>query len=406
MAAAAMLRALPNRGQFNSEPALLHSSPPGTTRSAPPNTKRVWDVPVRVMHLAFITGVAGAWLTRGAERADWHAVFGYVALAAVAMRVVWGFVGPFHSRFASFAYSPLAAARYLLGALRGAARHYTGHNPAGSWAVYVLLLLIASTCVSGVIASAGLHQLGPLAGRIGFALGDSSFSLHEILAWAVLGVAVMHLLGVIWGSYVHRENLAAAMVTGNKLDHGDGAPPAAARAGFGAALALVAIGGGAYYLGLHVPADTALRAAETKRVEAAIAALPWSKECVSCHLAYPAPLLPLRSWERMLAEQDRHFGEDLSLSEASSARLLALARAAAPASWGEWKLSGSVPPGESPQRITELPRWREIHSRVPEERFKAKGVAGRHDCGACHRDAASGIFNPRMIQDAKPGTDS
>jgi cytochrome b len=384
----------------------VHSPTPDAIPRGEKNLKRVWDVPVRITHVAFITGVAGAWLTRGAERADLHAVFGYVALAAVAIRIAWGFVGPTHSRFASFTYSPLAAARYVASALRGNARHYTGHNPAGSWAVYLLLVLIAATCLSGVVASAGLHHLGPIAGAVTFALGDASFSLHELLAWAVLGTAVLHLVGVIWGSYVHRENLALAMVTGRKVDHGDGAPPAPARAPLGIAMALAALAASAYYLEVHVPRDTELRNAEAKRIEPAIAAQPWNKECGSCHLAYPAPLLPVRSWERMFAEQDKHFGEDLSLSAATSALLLKAARAADPASWGEWKVSGSVAPGDAPQRITELTQWREIHERVPEGRFKSKAVAGRHDCGACHRDAPSGIFHPRMIQDAKPGTDS
>lgn len=356
------------------------------------------------MHLAFITGVAGAWLTRGAERADWHAVFGYLALAAVALRIAWGFAGPKHSRFASFAYSPLAALGYVRDALRGRARHYTGHNPAGSWAVFALLTLIAATCVSGVLASAGMHGLGPLDGQVTFALGDASFSIHEILAWAVLATALGHLGGVIWGSRVHRENLALAMVTGRKVDHGDDAPPAPARAPLGIAFALAAIAGAAYYLAIHVPRDAERRASAAKQAEPRLAATPWTKECGSCHLAYPAPLLPPRSWERMLAEQDKHFGEDLSLSAGAAARLLRIVRESPATSWGEWALSGSVIPGASPQRITELARWREIHHRVAEARFKSKEVAGRHDCGACHRDAPSGIFHPRMIQDAKPGT--
>jgi cytochrome b len=372
---------------------------------APPHdertTKRVWDVPVRIAHLAFIASLAGAWLTRGAEHADWHAAFGYTALAAVALRIVWGFVGPAHARFASFAYSPMAAARYVASALRGAARHYTGHNPAGSWAVYLLLALIAATCASGVIASAGMHGLGPLAGWIGFAAGDAAFGVHEVLAWIVLGVAAMHVLGVIWGSYVHRENLALAMVTGRKVDHGDGAPSAPARTRLGLAFALAAIAGSAGYLGYHVPHDVQRRVAGEARAEPLVAALPWSKECGSCHLAFPAALLPLRSWERMLAEQDKHFGEDLSLSSAAAKRLLDAARATATLSWGEWALASSVAPGAAPQRITELARWRTIHARVADERFKSKSVAGRYDCGACHRDAASGIFHPRMIQEAK-----
>ena len=365
--------------------------------------KRVWDVPVRVAHLAFIAGIAGAWLTRGAELADWHAVFGYTALTAALFRIVWGFVGPAHSRFANFAYSPQAALRYIGDAMRGAARHYTGHNPAGSWAVYALLALIVATCVTGMIASAGMHALGPLAGMIAFPTADVSFTLHELLAWIILGVAAGHLAGVAWGSYVHRENLALAMVTGNKLEHGDTAPAAPARKWLGAAMALAAIGGASYYILQHAPADTRQRDRVEKTAEASMMAQPWTKECGSCHLAYPQALLPARSWEKMLAEQDKHFGEDLGLSEAAVKKLLQDVNVPA-AAWGPWAISSAVPASQAPQRITDLDRWRAIHHRVPDERFKAKPVAGKHDCGACHRDAPSGIFHPRMIQIAKPGT--
>lgn len=383
----------------------MHRPNSDASPGAPQRLKRVWDVPVRIMHASFIGGVAGAWLTRSGELVDWHAVFGYTALAAFALRIAWGFAGPTHARFASFAYSPLEALRYFRAALRGSVRHYTGHNPAGSWSVYLLLGLIAATCASGVIASAGLHDMGPVAGVMSFNTGDVSFSLHEALAWLVLATALLHLLGVAWGSRVHRENLAFAMVTGKKIDHEDDAPQAPARASIGMAMLILILAGATAYLAWHAPREVELRRALEQRSKEVLASQPWSRECSGCHLAYSPALLPLRSWERMLREQDRHFGEDLSLSSATSARLLEAARVPAP-SWGAWKLAASAGASAAPQRITELPSWREMHRRVAEHSFSPPIAAGRHDCEACHRDAASGIFHPRMIQSTKPGNDS
>ena len=43
----------------------------------------------------------------------------------------------------------------------------------------------------------------------------------------------------------------------------------------------------------------------------------WQEACVECHLAYHPSLLPARSWQRTLAEQHEHFGEDLYLELAA-----------------------------------------------------------------------------------------
>ena len=48
-----------------------------------------------------------------------------------------------------------------------------------------------------------------------------------------------------------------------------------------------------------------------------LAALPASadyrSECGSCHIAYPAKLLPADAWSRILGRLDRHFGTDASV---------------------------------------------------------------------------------------------
>jgi cytochrome b len=370
-----------------------------------PAMKRIWDVPVRLMHAAFITGVAGAWLARSAELIDWHAVFGYTALAALCMRIVWGFAGPAHSRFRSFAYRGDEVASYLRQALRGSPRHYAGHNPAGSWSVFVLLALIGATCVSGVASSGALHAMGPLAGVVSFAAGDASLRLHDALAWIVLAVVAVHLAGVAWGSRLHRENLVRAMVTGRKRSHGDAAAEAPSRAALGAAMLLIVITTATAYVAWNVPREVTMRADFERDAKRKLSSQAWFRECSDCHLAYSPALLPARSWERMLREQDRHFGEDLSLPQAKIERLRQ-AIATAPPSWAAWKLARSAAPGDEPQKITELPYWREAHRRIPAARYSAPTSAGRHDCEACHRDALSGIFHPRMIRRSKPGNDS
>jgi cytochrome b len=363
---------------------------------AHPARGRVWDAPVRVGHWLLVACIAIAWATRDARLADLHAASGYCALAIVSWRIVWGVAGTRFARFSHFRYSMRQALEYLRAAIAGNPPHYTGHNPAGSWAVRALLLLVALVCVSGVAAIAGMHGMGPLR-AIAMAPEAAELALrcHDILAWLLLALIAAHVLGAIWSSIVHRENLVAAMVTGRKRLH-EVAQQVAARRGVAVVFAGALAGFAAAYL--HGSGWTdGYREVRT----AAAASRPdtiWNRECGSCHLAYPATLLPARSWQRMLAEQSRHFGEDLSLGASTLRELQAHAASETATSWAAWKLSTSAHSGESPQRISKLPFWRHAHRRLAAEDFRAPVSAGPHDCEACHADAASGIFRPRMIQ--------
>lgn len=167
--------------------------------------KLVWDLPVRVFHWALAASFAAAYAISDSER--WrgvHVGLGYTALALIGFRLLWGLVGTHHARFASFRYRPWEALVYLKELATGRARHYTGHNPAGSWAVYAILALGLATGATGYLT---FNEIG----------GDAFEEAHEVLANAWLLVVALHVAGVIVSSLVHRENLARAMVTGYKL---------------------------------------------------------------------------------------------------------------------------------------------------------------------------------------------
>ena len=99
------------------------------TNSAP-DLRLVWDLPVRVTHWALVLAVAGCWATHyaGVEWFPWHRRLGYVVLVLVVFRLVWGFVGTRHARFANFVRGP----RTLLAYLRERGRATVGHNPLGA----------------------------------------------------------------------------------------------------------------------------------------------------------------------------------------------------------------------------------------------------------------------------------
>ena len=45
------------------------------------------------------------------------------------------------------------------------------------------------------------------------------------------------------------------------------------------------------------------------------------EECGSCHLAFPASMLPASAWTRMMADLKNHFGDDASIDPELATRL-------------------------------------------------------------------------------------
>jgi cytochrome b len=164
----------------------------------------VWDLPLRIFHWALATSVLGALLTAESERLrDVHVMLGYTALGLVAFRVVWGFVGTRHARFAAFLHGPAALRRYAVSLLRRRPERHIGHNPPGALAIPVLLSLSVATGLSGW---ALFEELG----------GEWLEEAHEVLAYTLLAAIVVHVAGVVASSILHRENLVLSMITGRK----------------------------------------------------------------------------------------------------------------------------------------------------------------------------------------------
>ena len=118
----------------------------------------------------------------------------------------WAVVGTRYARLSSFAFGPRAVADYLRSLLTLRPKHYLGHNPAGSWVIYLLVLL---GITAGATGYATYNDIG----------GDWMEDLHEGAANAMLTLVFVHVAGVVVSSLLHRENLVKAMVTGYKLRH-------------------------------------------------------------------------------------------------------------------------------------------------------------------------------------------
>ena len=96
------------------------------------------------------------------------------------------------------------------------AKRYLGHSPGGGAMVVVLLVFLAATVATGLVVYGGDQQAGPLAGMFTKDTGEAVEEVHELIANITLALVLVHVAAVVLASFVHRENLARAMVTGYK----------------------------------------------------------------------------------------------------------------------------------------------------------------------------------------------
>jgi cytochrome b len=164
----------------------------------------VWDPAVRVGHWLLVSSVAVAWLTRAGSH-EWHEIAGYVALAIVALRVLWGWVGPARARFSDFVVRPAAGLAYARDMMKRREARHLGHNPLGGWMILALLLVVALLGFTGWLYTTDRYW--------GVEWVETLHSRLADLLWILVG---LHVAGVLYASFHHRENLPAAMLHGRK----------------------------------------------------------------------------------------------------------------------------------------------------------------------------------------------
>lgn len=168
------------------------------------DTVRVWDPLVRIFHWTVVLGFSLNYFVLASGKTP-HRYVGYGVAVALAVRVVWGFIGSAHARFSDFVTSPRTVLLHLATAIARRGRRYVGHNPAGGAMILVLMTLIALTCLTG-----WMQELDAFWGV------EWVQKMHALCSNLILAMAALHVVAAIMESVLHRENLILAMITGRK----------------------------------------------------------------------------------------------------------------------------------------------------------------------------------------------
>lgn len=166
--------------------------------------RRVWDPFVRVFHWTLVACVLlnGFVVDDGENLHQW---LGYTAAALVLARVIWGFVGSRHARFADFFPTPRRVAGHLRALVSGQPRFHWGHNPLGALMILLLMSLVLGLGVSGWLQTTDAFW------------GEEWLQdLHEALGDGLLIAAGVHAASALLMGRLERTRLVKAMLTGVK----------------------------------------------------------------------------------------------------------------------------------------------------------------------------------------------
>lgn len=184
-----------------------------------PQSPPIWDPFVRLFHWLLVVAVTGGWLLGhfGPLQMSWHFYAGYLVLALLVFRLIWGFIGPRNARFASFLRGPGAVLRYLKTLPARQASQSEGHNPLGGWSVAALLLVLAGQVGTGLILDPEDYiNTGPLAGYVSSEWSRWALGWHHRLGLLLAVLVAFHVGAILFYRFWKREDLVTPMITGRR----------------------------------------------------------------------------------------------------------------------------------------------------------------------------------------------
>lgn len=220
----------------------------------------VWDLPLRLFHWLLVLGMGASWATAeaGFEWMKVHIYLGYWTLGLIIFRILWGFVGPRHARFAGFLHGPTGIWRYARGLAAGTMIHTAGHNPLGGISVIVMLVLVGFQAVTGLFATDDIVWTGPYNAAVSDRTADTLTRLHHANFNIVLAAVALHIMAIAFYFIFKKQNLIAAMLHGKKPASAVPAEEAITKSEVVKALIVVAISAGlVYWLISAAPAPAA-----------------------------------------------------------------------------------------------------------------------------------------------------
>jgi len=361
----------------------------------------IWPLFNRVIHVFLILFFGITFLLGDIDRfLDYHVIFGILFFVLFFYRFIWGFIGPKYSKFKDFVFDKKLLKEYLLSPF-SKTKEYSGHNPASSVAIVLMIILTILCVITGMLAY-GIeenHGIFSFLHNNYFKSIDFFKDIHEFFVNGLLVIIAVHILGVLIDKFMKKGDALDSMISGYKsLKENESIKLHIFQKIF-ILLSLVSFIYIVYYMFYFK--DNIFIVSANEKQDYSLLHQDFVNECGSCHIAYPPFLLPEKSWVSMMATLENHFGDDASIDSQTNASIFSFLKnnsAETSNQKSAWKILKSLKDNNSTIAITQTPYWKKKHRKIDKELFASKEVKSKANCKACHQDIEYGLIEKNLVK--------
>ncbi len=178
----------------------------------------LWALPIRLFHWSLVGCIIGASVSAEAGAMTIHQIFGFLVLALLLFRILYGLWGPRASRFGFFLRGVRAFFRSLrLFFKRRADPSYGGaYDALSGWAVVGLLTFLMILGVLGLFSEDDVLFSGPLVFLVSESIAERLTAAHAFLGHVLPFVILLHVTVVLWYQFGKRASALRKMVLGKQ----------------------------------------------------------------------------------------------------------------------------------------------------------------------------------------------
>ncbi len=178
----------------------------------------IWPKVTRISHILLIFTLFFSYIISDEKSTlTFHIALGTSLGILFLFRFVWGFIGPKYSKFSDFNFNIEELKEYVLN-IFGKKKKYTGHNPASSWAIIIMMALTFLSILTGFLAYGVQDGRGIFASMSTPLLKNIEIfsTIHGFFVNLLVFVVFIHILGVIMDKVFHKGDALSSMINGYK----------------------------------------------------------------------------------------------------------------------------------------------------------------------------------------------